>query len=201
MGNIKLTADVILDMETFRNLDKFAPRAMQKAAKKVLEEAVMVARKNSRVDTGAMQSGWKIDSNAGSAGGLSGAGNIVKATDQAVWAIYNMTVNSYGSTYTEYHEYGTDRFEAQPMLAPAVDYINANLEREIMSGFGYYKDTGRPVPDSSGGINIDIYADMSMQTKAQPTYRGNKIKARKSTASTRININKKEPRRRKPKAT
>jgi HK97 gp10 family phage protein len=135
MPNLRVRADVKVNIKEIENLVLYAPDAVVSALKEVTAQALQIAKNESRVDTSAMQKGWRR-SQVGFKGSLK-AGNTSPG-----YRLYNNTLNQSGETYTQFHEFGTSHIEPQPMLQPAMDYIEANLDAAISNNLQDAKDGG-----------------------------------------------------------
>lgn len=121
---VKLKAEISVAFRYIERLKNYAPELVEEALDDVTLEAVEIAKDYSRVDTGAMREGWE---RVGEGWGSTQRKLSVE--------ISNQTQNSYGETYTPFHEEGTAYIEAQPMLKPAMQYIKDNLAQTILDKF------------------------------------------------------------------
>lgn len=78
------------------------------AVERTLARVELGAKKRSRVDTGTMRGGWEVEQSSPFEG---------------------MVVNRV--VYTIFHEYGTHKMAAQPMLRPSVEEARQEYIREV----------------------------------------------------------------------
>lgn len=126
MAYVLVRADARVNLKGLNNLVNASPSAIANALNEVTGAALQIAKDRSREDTGEMKSGWKRSQ-------IGFKGSIKKSNTNPGYRIFNNTINDYGQTYTQYHEFDISRIEPQPMLAPAMDYIEQNLEAAIAS--------------------------------------------------------------------
>lgn len=106
-----LRMDVRLSKDKLENLKASTLGLAFRAIGEVTGEAVRIAKDNSRVDTGAMQTGWTR--------------RRVGEGGKAGYRILNSV------PYTVYNEFGTYKMSAQPMLGPAMDYVVQELPSRV----------------------------------------------------------------------
>lgn len=98
-----------MTFETGR-LDRIIARLGEKAEKLIAAEALDIQRRamanTVRVDTGTMRRGW-----------------TAQRLDRFSWRVGNSVF------YTPFHEFGTSRLSASPMLGPAVEAGRRGLPR------------------------------------------------------------------------
>lgn len=98
-----------MTFETGR-LDRIIARMSEKAEKLIAAQALDVQRRamanTVRVDTGTMRRGW-----------------VAQRVDRYRWRVGNSVF------YTPFHEFGTSRLSASPMLGPAVEAGRRTLPR------------------------------------------------------------------------
>ena len=152
MSNFRVMADVNINMSQFDGLVENAPEAVKKSLFEISGEARQIAEDNSRIDTGAMSgviqypelnSGWKRSQ-------IGFKGTIKANNENPGYRIYNHTVNKKGETYTHFHEFGTEDFDAQPMAGPAIDYINQMLGQKVLS------EVKEAIGKSISGVKLDL---------------------------------------------
>lgn len=126
MAKVRVLADVRVNLKGLDNLVSNSPSAVANALNEVTAAALQIAKARSRYKSYDMRKGWRRSQ--------VGFKSSIKASNTSPgYRIYNNTLNEYGQSYTQYHESGTERFDAQPMLAPAMEYIEQNLEKAIAS--------------------------------------------------------------------
>ena len=126
MAKFRVLADVRVNLKGLDNLVSNSPSAIVNALKEVTGAALQIAKDRSRYDTHDMQKGWRRSQ--------IGFKSSIKASNTSPgYRIYNNTLNKYGHSYTQYHEFKISRIDPQPMLAPAMQYVEQNLEKAIAS--------------------------------------------------------------------
>lgn len=134
---VKIKAEVSIALRYLERLKNYTVELAEEALDEVTKEALEVAKDHSRVDTGAMREGWER------------TGEGFGSTEQKLMIeISNQTENSYGETYTPFHERGTKYIDPQPMLSPAMQYVKDNLAQAIadkLTGTRGYKSINKSI--------------------------------------------------------
>lgn len=123
----KISADIKVDTTKLDRLSENMKNLVGAATGEASAAVVRAAKDYSRVLTGDMRSGWNRS--------RIGRGN------QGGWRIYNTV------PYTVYHEFGTWKMSAQPMLGPAMDEEAYEFPSRVLrlieiSTISYIDDSG-----------------------------------------------------------
>jgi hypothetical protein len=95
-----------------RIIARFSERAQQQIAGEALEIEALATANTVRVETGTMRPGW-----------------VARRITDLLWRVSNPVF------YAVFHEFGTSRLAASPMLGPAVEVVRAKRRGRVRGLF------------------------------------------------------------------